>query len=475
MPSAEHHQFIADCCSRVLAAAGLDQAMQRARFLGELLWKNNLGQYQLSQLEQGLLERFAPLFQTPAEAPVRRAYLHVLSKAYDNGGHTRIAEQLLPAETLQDAAVLVSENAQSHSLQKLRQARHGCTVLHKTAHSQEKIQALLQHFSGYATLILHIHPYDIEVVLAAALAQKFCGTRVYLYNHADHVFSYGHGIADRVLEISHFGWALRAARGTLDKSVYVGIPLKLGSEFATVRAPGHGHIASAGTAYKYRPALGYSFPEFARQLVAQSGRKLVLIGPQLWRDWWWWNAARSMGRRAEFHSRMPHQAYLEFMEQSSLYVDSFPMTGGTAFPEIVSRGFPGFGILTGAHGYSPADQLKSPSQAALLQDILAYLPQPLRPDVDQAAILQQVRTVHAPDRVALRISRAEIMAEDEKLPPWTNPAPIQLDFYEKIWASAPTFAPTVHSRPDWKLGLLFLRFCFTRRGRTGLNKHKQNL
>lgn len=456
MRSAELSRFIADCSARVLAA-DLEQGMQRARFLGELLWKNSLGQYQLNQLEQDLLTRHAALFRPPGDAGRRGLYLHVLSKAYDSGGHTRIVEQLLQADTLQDAGVLVSEAMGPHSSKKLQQARHGCHLLPKYASSRAKIQALLDHFAQYATLLLHIHPYDIEVVLAAALAQKFCGTRVYLYNHADHVFSYGHGVADRVLEISYFGWALRQTRATLDKSVFVGIPLKLAGE-QPVHASTGGHIASAGTAYKYRPGLGYSFPAFACELVAATDSKLILIGPQLWRDWWWWRAAGQLGRRCEFHQRMPHQQYLAFIGQASLYVDSFPMTGGTAFPEVVSQGLPGFGILTGAHGYSPADQLKSLSQAALLHDIRAHLQQPQQRGAQQATVLQQISSVHAVDQVALRISRAADMPEQEKLPPWPNPAPIQTDFYEKIWAAEKVFTPTVHSRPDWKLGLLFLQF-----------------
>ncbi|MBI3285126.1 MAG: hypothetical protein HYZ65_09810 [Burkholderiales bacterium] len=452
--------------------------MRRARFLGELLWKNNLGIYQLAELETQLLQRYAGLFTLPYQSAPRRAYLHVLSKAYDSGGHTRIAEHLLHSELLQDAGVLVSEKAQTLSLNKLQRAKHGCVVLPRMRNSRQKIQRLLEHFAQYTTLLLHIHPHDIETVMAAAMAKKFCGTSVYLYNHADHVFSYGYGVMDKVLEISYFGWDLRAARGTLDKSVYVGIPLKLAAaekNQAPRTALPEGHIATAGTAYKYRPSLGYSFPEFAQQLVATSKKDLVLIGPRLLLDWWWWRAARQMGQHAHFHPRMPYQQYLDFMAHASLYVDSFPMTGGTAFAEVVSQGLPCFGILTGAHGYSPADQLKSPSQAALLQDILAYLQNPVRPSVDQAAVIQQVRQVHAVEQVALRISRAGLMSKEESAPTWANPAAIRVDFYEKISASAKVFAPTVHCRPDWKLSLLFLRFWIQSRKHSALIKNKINL
>jgi hypothetical protein len=168
--------------------------------------------------------------------------------------------------------------------------------------------------------------------------------------------------------------------------------------------------------------------------------------------------ALKMGKRAVFHKRMAYQDYLACMKQASVYVDSFPLTGGTAFPEMAIKGLPSFGILSGAHGYSPADQLKSSSRTALLTDLQTYLQQQIRPGINHAAIMQQIRDVHAVENVAIRISRAESADEQEKQVPWPNPAPINCDFYEKIWAKGKLFMPPIHNAPDWKLGVLFLRY-----------------
>ena len=458
MPASDIEVFITRCISHVLAADNLTIAIQRARALGELIWRNNIPQYQLKDLEDALLARCKSGFKAPQKPEHLHQYLHVLTRAYASGGHTRVVEHLLASKALPDACVLVTEKAPQNTLVKLSTQDKACVLLPEFKNKHDKIQHLLALFCQYQTLILHVHPYDIESVLAAGLARHFFGTKIYFYNHADHVFSYGHGMADIVLELSYFGWELSKIRGTHHKCVFAGIPLKLPDTIIDRPDNANGHIASAGTAYKYKPGGGYSFPDFARSLLAKTDRSLMLIGPNLLTNWWWWLPALKMGRRAVFHKRMAYQDYLACMKQASVYVDSFPLTGGTAFPEMAIKGLPSFGILSGAHGYSPADQLKSSSTTALLADLETYLQQQIRPGINHAAIMQQIRDVHAVENVAIRISRAESADEQEKQVPWPNPAPINCDFYEKIWAKGKLFMPPIHNAPDWKLSVLFLRY-----------------
>ena len=458
MPTADTQQFIKLSIDRVLAAEDLDSCVHRARVLGELLWKNCVGQYALPELELALLQRFQHQFTAPGISEKKATYLHVLTQAYTSAGHTRVVEHLLESAALQDSAVLITEKAPPATWAKLSTATHPCICVPRISDRQKKIQHLLDLFSQYKTLVLHIHPYDIDAVLAAGLARQFCGTSIYMYNHADHVFSYGHGMADVVLELSCFGWELSKLRGTHEKCVFAGIPLKLPQVTATYTNSNQGHITSAGSAYKYKPGGDYDFPGFAVRLQKRTGRRLMLIGPNLRTNWWWWKPALQMGKQAIFHKRMAYQDYLLCMQQASVYVDSFPLTGGTAFPEMAIKGLPSFGILTGAHGYSPADLFKSASQEALLDDLSNYLQQGQRPGVEAPRILQQIRDAHALEQVASRISHAEMANTQEKQVPWHNPAPINCDFYEKIWKTGKLFTPTFHNLPDWKLGILFLRY-----------------
>lgn len=215
------------------------------------------------------------------------------------------------------------------------------------------------------------------------------------------------------------------------------------------------YLASAGTAYKYKPNKEFSFPQFALKYAQVREDRLILIGPKLWSNWWWWKVWLKLKSRVEFHARMPHDKYLAFLSQAKAYIDSFPLTGGTAFPEIFSLGVPSFGVLTGSHGYSPADQLKSASVNELVNDLAVFLATQQKQRVETATILAQIHEVHSIENVADRIRYAYDLTKDQMPPPWNNPGVIDNYFYEKIWMSGKGLFLPLHTVPSFKLMRLF--------------------
>ncbi|MEG1112550.1 MAG: hypothetical protein RSE65_17715 [Hafnia sp.] len=442
--------------ARIVGEPQLDKAIHLARFLGELLWKNSTGCYQLAEVERSLLERLDPLVSLTGSPRVAR-YGHVLTKAYDVGGHTRVVERLSTSVALQDSAVLVLESAQDLALQRLSSAAHGCIPLFSASRGLERIAMLAEQFARFEVLVLYIHPHDIEAVLAAGIAQRQAGVRVMLFNHADHVFTYGLGVAERVLEISHFGWALREARESLERSVFVGIPLHLPAQ-RPAAAASSGPIVSAGTSYKFRPAQGWSFPNFVRTLSQRLNGGVEIIGPRCWLDWWWWSACCRMGKRLNLRRRLGHDDYLAFIARAAAYVDSFPFVGGTAFAEVMGRGVPCFGVLTGSHGYTPADLLKSMSVAELVEEVVKYTKSGERPALDENDIYEVMLAVHDVECVARRVADALADEAPGRAPPWPCKKEIDTDIFRKIWLSRILPAFPVHVWPLPKMILWFFIF-----------------
>lgn len=435
--------------------------MRAARFLGELLWKNSVGCYELIALETLLLEKYSALFAAQnAKVEVQVDYLHVLTKAYDTGGHTRVVERLIASQALCNSAVLVTEKIEPKTAKKLALAKAGLTVLAAMPSSEANVDALLSAFASAKNVILHIHPNDIESVFAAALAKKFFGTKIFLYNHADHVFSYGYSMADRVLELSYFGWALRPQRRTLERSSFVGIPLNLSTnaQSQTETKPRQAYLASSGSPYKFKPSQGYSFPIFASEFCQRCDLPMVLIGPRRGRDWWWWRSAISAKGKIRFTGKMGHAEYLDYLSSASAYIDSFPMTGGTSFSEIFCLGVPCFGVLTGAHGYSPADQLKSANLSTLMTDVLHFVKEGETEQKKFAHILPETVTTHSSESVAQRILDASNPDSPLAPPPWANPIAVDTHFYEKIWDAQKMPTVPVHSRPNMKIAVGFIWF-----------------
>lgn len=442
-------------------AKDLNQAVQMSRFLGEILWKNSIGQYELIDLENILVDKYIKQFNVKVKNVQRHLYLHVLTKAYDTGGHTRIVERLINSEAMQESAVLITESTDPNTLKKLSTAKYGLTQIGKLRDSHAKIQAIINVLAQCETVVLHLHPHDIEAVIAVAIAKRHFGIQVLIYNHADHVFSFGYAVADRVLEISYFGWALRHARKSEKKSLFAGIPLKLPdrSIHAQPRSDG-GYLTAAGSAYKFKPGQGFSFPDFLMRMTKKINIPFILIGPQPLSNWWWWRVFfKTMfdtKSKVKFAPKMPHEKYLQYLQNSTAFIDSFPMTGGTAFPEILSLGVPCFGVLTGAHGYTPADQLKSVSVTQLSEDLTNFLKSRLRHNVKLDDIVDQLYDAHETENVANRITKAMENDISNMQPLWKNPAEVDARFYEKIWQEKKIFSMPLHTLPNIRLLFLFL-------------------
>lgn len=462
MKSVNH--FINFSVNKIREQSSLSKAIHMARFLGEVLWKNATGHYQLADLECELIERIEPTIRLSPSVKLCR-FGHVLTKAYDTGGHTRLVERLLMSDALQDSAVVVTEACEPEARKRLARAKNGLKMLTNVAPGNDRIASLVAVFARFEVLILYVHPHDIESVVAAGIARKRVGLRVLFFNHADHVFSYGYGVADRVLEISHFGWAKRGMRHTLDRSLFVGIPLTLlqhRPDRPIVPGQQRGFIAAAGTAYKFRPAMNCSFPAFVHSVCKKSNCHFEIVGVNRWYDWWWWPVMWSHKARVGVHARLDVEKYRAFISGSAAFVDSFPMVGGTAFAEVMGLGVPCFGVLVGSEGYSPADLVKAASVGALVDDLVAFMSLGVRQQVDEAAVFALVCEVHDVEKVASRIASA--LSDDVVGAPLPWPCPMDIDvgFYERMWLSRRSPVLPVHVLPPAQLLIPFILMC--RRG-----------
>lgn len=452
-------QFVNSSMRSLAGKPSLARTLHIARFLGEVLWKNSVGIYQLAEIERMLVDRVELLIP---EVPAWRfcRFGHVLTKAYDTGGHTRLVERLVTSEALSDSKVFVTTATNPAAYERLKKASHGCTLLPHEKKAEVRIASLVEAFSQCEILVLYIHPYDIESVIAAGIAKRRSGVCVLLFNHADHVFSWGYGLADRVLEISHYGWALRGKRQSEDRSVFVGIPLPLQSNVEPrfdQPSKYRGMVMAAGTAYKFRPAMGLSFPKFLELLCRRVDQSVAVVGPNRWLDWWWWRVICVLKGRLTIRSRLEYEKYIALVSESAAFVDSFPLAGGTAFAEVIARGIPGFGVLTGSHGYSPADLVKSDSVEALIEEMHHFLESGTRIGIDDSELLTRLREVHDVEKVAFRVANA--VSEDGigAAPPWPCTVDVDIGFFERIWAERDMPVMPVHVLPPLSLVIPFIR------------------
>ena len=226
-------------------------------------------------------------------------------------------------------------------------------------------------------MYLHITPDDLLASIAVAVAKKTSRARVIFVNHADHVFSFGFYAADVVAEVSTYGLLVSECKRNVSSS-FLGIPLDMGllGEITHLRPwlPGKRfEIMSVGSRLKYRPSRNHSFPKVVMLTLKNvPTARILVIGPSVLLDWWWWSAMLRFPQRLKVLPPIPYQLYLGRIAEAHLYIDSTPMTGGTTVPEIRSRGVPVTGLTSASSGYSPLDATRFPNINDLVLAIREY-------------------------------------------------------------------------------------------------------
>ena len=206
-----------------LSCVELDAALSVARCYGDFLKNNYIGVYSDLGFENHFIGIFSELFHSKARRETF-GVLHLMTEAYVLGGHTRVVERLLRGGLGDGIASL--EALPSQVLERIPPGVCQHQPLRRPS-GVETIQKIIDCCLGYEFIVLHIHPDDIYSAIAAGVASRH-GVRVLFYNHADHCFSFGFAGAEKVLEISKYGWnkGNKPALGLMQS--YVGIPV---SEF----------------------------------------------------------------------------------------------------------------------------------------------------------------------------------------------------------------------------------------------------
>lgn len=276
------------------------------------------------------------------------SFLHVLTEGYETGGHTRVVERWIefaPPHQTHSAVILCPTGAALKTLQAQIAAKHGQYIcFDNNLTLEQKALELRKLAAGYEFIVLHTHMEDPTAVLAFATPDF---TRpVFLYNHASHLFWVGKSAADVVLDIQQRDGVTREKRG-IENPFFVGIP----SAQITFADPDKQAlrrrlnlpadkkiIISSGSEFKYMAIGGDDFLDVVRPLM-DDNTYLYFIGvPNTGR----WKAAfeSSKGHIVPMGYIPFNQGFTDYIAAADLYLDSYPLCGGTACMDAVAAGTP---------------------------------------------------------------------------------------------------------------------------------------
>lgn len=407
--SARLQHLVDDVLARLGTMQNIQSAFALAEWLATVLWKNHSRIYRLDELETTLLGKIPPPSLLPSDLgqdPGQET--HLATEVYRSGGHSPLMAHLIRHADRPTKVLLT----------RMQDLDTAATVLgisvdqvHCVGHEADavaKVHALVRRLIRSNRVIVSIHPNDVLAAVALRMAKQLrSNLQIGFVNHADHVYSAGIGAADKVFEISAYGWGLRQARRTEAQSSFMGIPIQ-------PRAPNHlgapdrgaPSFLSGGSPYKFRPLPGMSLPPVLSKLLTEHpSATLTVLGPK-GRDWWWWALRARRGRRVRVQQAIPKERYQQLLNTCTVYIDSHPILGGTALPEALMSGCHVAGIRGVAWGYSLADELLSPGP----DSFLATCAKLVRQDAETLACQQGVRSsckkLHDPVAVRSRLSAA---------------------------------------------------------------------
>jgi hypothetical protein len=275
--------------------------------------------------------------------------LHVLTQAFEVGGHTRMVSRWIANDRERTHSVVLTRQGELRVPEMLEDAVS--TVGGILYRLDNRMGGLLSRARGLRELagkvdrvVLHTHPYD--VVPAIALADHSLPP-VILVNHADHLFWLGSMVADVIAHIRTSGMALSVARRGIQKARCKVLPIPLTgpsrsrSREVAKQALGLRDsdvvLLSVASHYKYLAVNGMAFTDVILPLLERNKNVVLLVvGPESGDKW----AATSAKVGGRFRVCGRQQNPSPFFEAADVYLDTFPFASLTSLLEAGSYGLP---------------------------------------------------------------------------------------------------------------------------------------
>ncbi len=283
-----------------------------------------------------------------------KRFLHVLTTALERGGHTRavarwidICVQHAPSE--HHSVLLSMQQELPIPAWLIESVRRGGGELIEVSPEKSLLERAAELRSSsfeYDAIILYIHTHDPLPNVAFYDRPK----PVLFYNHADHMFSLGTGVASVIADIRPVGheYSMRF-RSPAARKVLIPLPLPEDAYAPADKAEARRRLGlpadkpvalTIGELYKLIPVAGYNFSAVVQSLCKANSQVLfIAVGisesepfPEL--------KALTKGRFIPAGIVKDPHLMETYYRAADIYLDSFPCTSLTAVLDAARHGLP---------------------------------------------------------------------------------------------------------------------------------------
>jgi len=297
----------------------------------------------------------------PVKVGDKRRVLHVLTQAYETGGHTRLVWRWIAIDVASQHSVVLTQQQHVPVPGKLVEAvalsEGRLLVLDTPGRNLTAIASRLGRIvEGYDYVVLHVHPFDVIPIIAFGDSVDI--PTIFL-NHADHVFWIGARGCDLYANLRDSGKevAVRYRGIPVEKAIILPIPLPTDictQETPSLPQPGKRGIVAITVAspYKFKSFDSYDYCEIHSKLLARCpDLSIVVVGPVAEDEYW----ARWCGGTNGRIRAIGHQVELgKLFGSADVYLDSVPLGSLTSLFEAALNGLACFSFRAFAREPSTA-------------------------------------------------------------------------------------------------------------------------
>lgn len=303
-----------------------------------------MGIYASPELEKPFLDlaETLPIFKDIQYTS--NSFLHVMTQSYTTGGHTRVVERWVDSSPIeQKHSIVLLDQGEEPIPSKLGNVVHehkGELYVFDGNSLEDRAVKLRELAMQYEYIILHIHMYD-PTALVAFGSEEF--TRpVVLFNHADHSYWCGASIVDMLadLRVNNFAKEFRGINNVhpiripfdINESIQNFSVSKLDSRRKLGLPLDKKIILTVGGAHKYTPFAGFEFCDVISKTISSMDNVVCYgVGPSK-ETGNWGNSGEKFIAVGEINYG---EEYFHYLNACDVYVNSFPIGGGTAMLDAV--------------------------------------------------------------------------------------------------------------------------------------------
>ena len=289
-----------------------------------------------------------------ADAPTR--VLHVVTKAFATGGHTRVVERWIERDPRAATVVVTSGATVPDSLAMvISKARGRLVPSLPGADLIERARALRRLAAEHDFVVLHVHMHD--VLPSLAFADPRGRPPVVHFEHASHQFWVGTAVADVIASmlpaagrtaIERRGYpAERIARLPLPTAVRQ-LPSRADARRLLGITPERPVVLTIGSQWKVMPGLAPGMAELSRCVLDAVPDALhVVVGSRADASWETMRQLHPQG--AVFPGQVADIGPL--LAAADVYLDTWPISGGATILDVAAAELPTVSLTASVAGF----------------------------------------------------------------------------------------------------------------------------